>query len=95
LTTDPESNRRALAQRLDETAPIDSAECEGFELRSPDSDLLRKTYHHLNSPGQDLLRVWTWLFLSFNRVPVSKRQAILESVEMKSNVQLLLPKGLD
>jgi hypothetical protein len=65
-----------------------------FELRSPDSDLLRKTYHQLSPAGQDILHMWTWFFLSFNRVPVSKRQAILESVEMKSSIQLLLPKGL-
>ncbi len=66
-----------------------------FELRSPDNQLLRKTYRQLTAAGQDVLHVWTWLFLSFNRLPVPKRQAILESVEMTSNVQLLLPKGMD
>jgi hypothetical protein len=59
----------------------------------PHSRLLRKTYNQLTPSGQDILHMWTWLFLSFNRVPVSKRQAILDSVEMASNVQLLLPKG--
>lgn len=66
-----------------------------FELRSPDSNFLRKTYRQLTPAGQDILHMWTWFFLSFNRVPVSKRQAILESVDMTSNVQLLLPKGHD
>jgi hypothetical protein len=64
-----------------------------FELRSADSELLRKTYRQLPATGQDILHVWTWLFLSFNRLQVPKRQAILESVEMASSVQLLLPKG--
>ena len=64
-----------------------------FELRSPDSDLLGSVYRELTPAGQDLLHIWTWLFLSFNQVHVQKRQAILESVEMSSNVQLLLPKG--
>ncbi|HEX5397428.1 MAG TPA: hypothetical protein VFY06_00070 [Verrucomicrobiae bacterium] len=64
-----------------------------FELRTPDSDLLRSTYRELTPAGQDILHMWTWFFLSFNRVPVSKRQALLESVEMSKSVQLLLPKG--
>jgi hypothetical protein len=63
-----------------------------FELRSPDSDYLGNVYRELTPAGQDLLHIWTWLFLSFNRVHVTKRQAILESVDMSSNVQLLLPK---
>ena len=66
-----------------------------FELRAPDNQVLRKTYRSLTTAGQDILHLWTWIFLSFNRVPVSKRQAILESVEMKSNVQLLLPRGTE
>jgi hypothetical protein len=64
-----------------------------FELRSPDSQVLQKTYRQLPAAGRDILHVWTWLFLSFNRVQVPKRQAILESVEMASSVQLLLPSG--
>jgi hypothetical protein len=64
-----------------------------FELRSPDSQRLGKTYRELTSAGQDILHVWTWFFLSYNRVPVSRRQALLESIDMTSNVQLLLPKG--
>ena len=66
-----------------------------FELRSPDSDLLGSVYRELTPAGQDLIHLWTWLFLSFNRVHVTKRQAILESVNMSSNIQLLLPKGRD
>jgi len=53
----------------------------------------RLPYKELTPAGQDILHMWTWLFLSFNRVPVSKRQALLESVEMSKNVQLLLPRG--
>ena len=64
-----------------------------FELRQPDSDMLSKVYRELTPAGQDILHMWTWLFLSYNKVHVSKRQSILESVEMKSNIQLLLPKG--
>jgi hypothetical protein len=64
-----------------------------FELRTPDSDFLRSTYKELTPAGQDILHMWTWLFLSFNRVPVSKRQALLDSVEMSQCTQLLLPKG--
>jgi len=63
-----------------------------FELRSPDIDLLRKVYHELTPPGKDILHLWTWLYLSFNKVPVTKRQAILDSVGMSSSVQLLLPR---
>ena len=55
--------------------------------------LLRETYNKLSPAGRDILHMWTWFFLSFNRVPVAKRQAILESVNMTSNVQLLLPKA--
>jgi hypothetical protein len=40
-----------------------------------------------------ILHMWTSFFLSFNRVPVTKKQAILESVGMATNTQLLLPKG--
>jgi hypothetical protein len=64
-----------------------------FELRTPDSDQLRKVYRELTPAGQDILHMWTSFFLSFNRVPVAKKQAILESVEMATNTQLLLPKG--
>lgn len=63
-----------------------------FELRSPDTDLLRKVYHQLSPPARDVLHMWTCFFLSFNRVTVTKRQAILDSVDMSSNVQLLLPR---
>jgi hypothetical protein len=59
----------------------------------PDSDLLRSVYRELTPSGQDILHMWTWLFLSFNRFPVSKRQALLDAVEMSKSVQLLLPKG--
>jgi hypothetical protein len=66
-----------------------------FEMRSPDSDFLRKVFNRreLTSAGQDFLQMWTWLFLSFNRVPVVKRQSILESVDMTTSTQLLLPKN--
>lgn len=64
-----------------------------FELRTPNSDQLRKVYRELTPAGQDILHMWTSFFLSFNRVPVAKKQAILESVEMSANTQLLLPKG--
>ena len=64
-----------------------------FELRAPDGHFLGKTYGQLNPAGQDILHIWTWIFLTFNRVPVSKRQSILSSVEMTKSVQLLLPKG--
>jgi hypothetical protein len=64
-----------------------------FELRSPDPDLLRKVYKDLTPAGQDFLQMWSWLFLSFNRVSVAKKQAILESVDMAANTQLLLPKA--
>jgi hypothetical protein len=64
-----------------------------FALRSPNVDLLRSTYHNLPEAGQDLMRIWTSIYLSFNQVAVTKRQAMLESVEMTSSIQLLLPKG--
>ena len=48
-----------------------------FELRSPDAQLLRKVYRRLTPSGQDILRTWAWFFLWYNRVLVSKRQAIL------------------
>jgi hypothetical protein len=64
-----------------------------FELRTPNSEQLRKVYRELTPAGQDILHMWTSFFLSFNRVHVAKKQAILESVEMASNTQLLLPKG--
>jgi hypothetical protein len=64
-----------------------------YELRTPDPRFLRKTYRQLNPAGQDLLHFWTWMFLSFNRVAVTKRQAILEGLDMKSTTQLLLPQG--
>ena len=64
-----------------------------FALRSPNVDLLRSAYRDLPPAGQDLLRVWTTIYLSFNKVAIKKRQAMLESVEMTSSIQLLLPKG--
>ena len=64
-----------------------------YELRSPDSDLLSDVYRELSPAAKDILHMWTWLFLTYNRVTVSKRQAVLESVGMSSNIQLLLPKG--
>jgi hypothetical protein len=64
-----------------------------FELRSPDSDLLGNVYRELTPAGQDILHMWTWFHLSFNRVHVTKRQAILDSVGMSTKIQLLLPKG--
>ena len=63
-----------------------------FALRSPNVDLLRSAYNDLPPAGQDLLRIWTSVYLSFNKVAVTKRQAMLESVEMSSSTQLLLPK---
>jgi hypothetical protein len=50
-------------------------------------------YKDLTPAGQDFLQMWSWLFLSFNRVSVAKKQAILESVDMAANTQLLLPKA--
>lgn len=64
-----------------------------FELRTPDSEQLRRVYRELTPAGQDILHMWTSFYLLFNRVPVSKKQAILESVEMTTHTQLLLPKG--
>jgi hypothetical protein len=64
-----------------------------FELRCPSSDELYDVCRDLSSTGQDLLRTWAWFFLWYNRVPVAKRQAILESLDMSPAAQLLLPKG--
>ncbi len=66
-----------------------------FELRTPDSHMLHKTYRKLTPAGKDILHLWVSTFLSYNRVPVSKKQAILDSVDMASSKQLLLDKGLD
>jgi hypothetical protein len=66
-----------------------------FELRSPNSHSLGKIYKQLSPAGQDILHIWTWIFLFFNRVQVSKRQSILACVEMTNNIQLLLEKGSD
>jgi hypothetical protein len=66
-----------------------------FEMRSPDIAFIRKMYPDLPPGGKDLLHMWTWLFLSFNKVTASKRQGLLEAANMAANVQLLLPRGLD
>jgi hypothetical protein len=64
-----------------------------FALRNPDPAVLGKVFTQLTPAGQDLLRTWAWLFLWYNRIPVMKRQSILETLGMKASVQLLLPKG--
>ncbi len=64
-----------------------------FELRSPNIERLRKAYKDLPLASQDILHLWTSIFLNFNRVPVSKRQAILDSVDMSHSRQLLRPNG--
>jgi len=64
-----------------------------FELRSPNAGSLERVCGSLTPAGQDILRTWAWMFLWYNRVSVSKRQAILESLEMTPAAQLLLPKA--
>ena len=83
-----------LDREKSEQASFDMLACGlEFELRTPNSSKLRKLHRELSPAGQDLLRMWTAFFLSFNRVPVSKKQSILESVQMAGNTQLLLPSG--
>lgn len=62
-----------------------------FELRDPDPTRVRAAYRELPWIGQGFLRMWARLFLWFNRLPVTKRQALLASVEMERQTQLLLP----
>lgn len=64
-----------------------------FELRDPDASHLRSVYHDLPSVAQGFLRMWTRMYLWFNRVPVQKRQALLACVEMGRETKLLMPHG--
>jgi hypothetical protein len=61
-----------------------------FELRAPHVARIEKVFSELTPVGRDLLRVWVWFYLSFNRVAMSRRQAMLEAVDITPTKQLLL-----
>ena len=66
-----------------------------YELRTPNAKDLKRLYKDMTPAGRDILHLWTTFFISFNKVTATKKQAILESVDMGSNKQLLLPKAFD
>lgn len=64
-----------------------------FELRDPDPRRLESVYRELPAIAQGFVRMWARIFLWFNRLPVTKRQALLSALEMGGHKQLLLPHG--
>ena len=64
-----------------------------FELRDPNPTHLSSVYPELPAVAQGFLRMWARIFLWFNQFPVTKRQALLTTLEMGGHTQLLLPHG--